>query len=130
MGKPSATEGIGLSPAGMIVIETNGSIEQVDSLKSAYEGAPATGLHINSHSFDEALGLPAVAIRQLGERALSATCRSCRIRNVCGGGLYAHRYRADNGFDNPSVYCPDLTRVIDHIRSTVEADIASLRRAR
>lgn len=130
MGRPSATEGIGLSPAGMIVIETNGSIEQVDSLKSAYEGAPATGLHVSSHSFDEALGLPSVAIRQLGERALSATCRSCRIRNVCGGGLYAHRYRADNGFDNPSVYCPDLTRIIDHIRATVEADIASLRRAR
>jgi uncharacterized protein len=34
----------------------------------------------------------------------------------CGGGLYAHRYRADNGFDNPSAYCPDLLKLITHIR--------------
>jgi uncharacterized protein len=128
MGRPSTTEGIGLSPVVTTVIETDGSIEQADSLKSAYEGAPATGLHISSHSLDEALLLPSVAARQGGEQVLSATCRSCRIRQVCGGGLYAHRYRADNGFSNPSVYCPDLIRIIDHIRLAVEADVASLRR--
>lgn len=130
MGRPSATEEVGLSPAGMVVIETDGSIEQADSLKSAYDGAPATGLHVSRHSFDEALLLPAVAVRQIGERALSATCQSCRIRTVCGGGLYAHRYRDDNGFANPSVYCPDLMRIIDHIRAAVEADIASLKQVR
>jgi uncharacterized protein len=130
MGRPSTTEGVGLSPVGTIVIETDGSIEQADSLKSAYEGAPATGLHISRHSLDEALLLPSMAARQGGEQALSAACRSCRIRQVCGGGLYAHRYRADNGFDNPSVYCPDLIRVIDHIRLAVAADVASLRMAR
>jgi uncharacterized protein len=130
MGRPSATEGIGLSPVGTIVIETDGSIEQADSLKSAYEGAPATGLHTSRDSLDGVLLMPSMAARQGGEQALSAACRSCRIRQVCGGGLYAHRYRADNGFDNPSVYCPDLIRIIDHIRLAVEADVASLRRAR
>ncbi|WP_442788667.1 hypothetical protein [Dactylosporangium sp. NBC_01737] len=34
----------------------------------------------------------------------------------CGGGLFAHRYSADRGFDNPSVYCPDLMERIQHIR--------------
>jgi uncharacterized protein len=130
MGRPSTTEGIGLSPVVTIVIETDGSIEQADSLKSAYEGAPATGLHISRHSLDEALLLPSTAVRQGGEQALSATCRSCRIRQVCGGGLYAHRYQAGKGFDNPSVYCPDLIRIIDHIRLAVKADVASLRRPR
>jgi uncharacterized protein len=128
MGKPSATEEIGLSPVGVVVIETDGSIEQADSLKSAYHGAPATGLHVDSDSFDAALRLPSVAARQIGERALSPTCRSCRIRQVCGGGLYAHRYRADNGFANPSVYCPDLLRIIDHIRGAMESDVAFLRK--
>lgn len=130
MGRPSATEEIGLSPVGMVVVETDGSIEQADSLKSSYEGAPATGLHVSSHSFDAALRLPSVAARQIGEQALSATCRSCPIHRVCGGGLYAHRYRSDNGFDNPSVYCPDLLRIIHHIHRTVQADVALLRKAK
>jgi uncharacterized protein len=128
MGRHSATEEVGLSPVGVVVIETDGGIEQTDSLKSAYEGAPATGLHVSRDSFDAALRLPSIAARQIGEQALSATCRSCRIHQVCGGGLYAHRYRRDNGFGNPSVYCPDLFRIIDHIIRAVEADVAFLKR--
>jgi uncharacterized protein len=129
LGGESETETVGLGPARMVVIETDGAIEQVDTLKAAYAGAPETGLHVTRDRLDAALLLPGVAARQLGERALSSTCRGCRIRRVCGGGLYAHRYRAGTGFANPTVYCPDLMRLIDYIRRTVESDIAA-RRAR
>jgi len=56
----------------MVVIETDGNIEQAESLKSPYDQAPTTGLPIRG------------------------------------------------------VYCPDLLRIIDHIRSAVEADIIFL----
>jgi uncharacterized protein len=46
---------------------------------------------------------------------LSAQCRACPVVRVCGGGLYAHRYRASNGFDNPSVYCADLKALVDEV---------------
>jgi uncharacterized protein len=128
MGRSSATEAVGLSPVGIVVVETDGAIEQADSLKSAYHGAPATGLHVSRHSFDAALSLVPMVARQTGEQALSGVCQSCRLRQVCGGGLYAHRYRQDNGFDNPSVYCPDLIRIIDHIRGTMRADVAALKK--
>jgi uncharacterized protein len=128
MGKPSVSEEIGLSPVGMVVIETDGSIEQADSLKSAYDGAPETGLHVSRHPFDAALRLPSVVSRQVGEQALCATCRSCRISQVCGGGLYAHRYSKENGFGNPSVYCPDLLRIIHHIQRALKADVACLKK--
>jgi uncharacterized protein len=42
--------------------------------------------------------------------------------------LYAHRYRPDNGFANPSVYCQDLFRIISHIREVMRNDVAALRR--
>jgi uncharacterized protein len=80
-------------------------------------------LHLCRDPFDAALSLPEIAARQLGARALSAQCRSCRIHRVCGGGLYAHRYREGTGFANPSVYCPDLMRLIDHIRSRMRTDL-------
>ncbi|MGH3820246.1 MAG: FxsB family cyclophane-forming radical SAM/SPASM peptide maturase, partial [Pseudonocardiaceae bacterium] len=47
VGGASATEAVGLSPVSVIVIETDGSIEQSDMLKSAYHGAPWTGLHVS-----------------------------------------------------------------------------------
>jgi uncharacterized protein len=125
LGGTSSSEAVGLSPVGVVVIETDGSIEQSDMLKSAYDGAPATGLHVLRHAFDEALSLPSIAARQMGELALSPECLACGIRLVCGGGLYPHRYRAGRGFANPSVYGPDLFRLITYIRRTVAADVES-----
>ena len=123
LGGTAATEMVGLSPSRVLVIETDGAIEQVDTLKATYHGAAATGLHVASDPLDAALLLPGVVARQLGRRALSAQCRACHIHPVCGGGLYAHRYRPGTGFANPSVYCPDLMRLIEHICETVQADI-------
>jgi uncharacterized protein len=125
LGGTSASEMVGLEPSRLVVIETDGAIEQGDALKVAYHGAPQTGLHVARDRLDAALLLPGIVARQLGERALSADCRVCGIRQVCGGGLYAHRYRAGTGFANPSVYCPDLMRLIGHIRHTMQADISA-----
>lgn len=115
LGLPAATESLGLTPFDAVVVETDGSIEQVDSLKSAYEGAAETGLDVFRHDFDEALRHPGVAARQAGLAALADTCRACPLVAVCGGGHYAHRYRAGAGFTNPSVYCADLQRFIHHV---------------
>jgi uncharacterized protein len=125
LGGSSATEMIGMEPSTLVVIETDGSIEQADTLKAAYHGAPSTGLHVIRDRLDAALLLPGVAALQLGERALAAECRACRIKRVCGGGLYGHRYRSGTGFANPSVYCPDLMRLIDHIRNRIQADLSA-----
>jgi uncharacterized protein len=123
LGGAVPSEMLGLSPLRIAVIETDGTIELADNLKVAYHGAAATGLHVSRNSFDETLMHPGVVARQLGSRSLSPQCRACRINRVCGGGLYAHRYRPGTGFYNPSVYCPDLMRLIDHIRETMQADI-------
>ncbi|MGD0699470.1 MAG: FxsB family cyclophane-forming radical SAM/SPASM peptide maturase [Trebonia sp.] len=121
----SSGETVGLAPSTMVVIETDGSIEQVDSLKAAYEGAAATGLHVIRDELDAALYRPGMVARQIGVRALAAECRRCPIRQVCGGGQYPHRYRSGSGFANPSVYCPDLMRLIEHVAMVVQADVAS-----
>jgi uncharacterized protein len=111
-GEGSLTENLGLEPADLVVVETDGTLEQADSLKTAFDGAPATGLNVFEHPFDMAARNPGVVSRQSGLAGLSAKCRSCRVVQSCGGGLYAHRYRASNEFDNPSVFCDDLYRFI------------------
>lgn len=127
LGGQSSTEGVGLSPVCVAVVETDGSIQQSDLLKSAYSGATLTGLHVASDGFDRALAHPSMAVRQSGLAGLADTCRSCSLRRVCGGGLYPHRYRAGSGFMNPSVYCPDLYGLIMHIKRRITADLANLR---
>ena len=114
-GGDSLTEALGLGPTGLVVIETDGSYEQVDSLKVAYEGAPGTGLNVFSHSLDMVARHPGVAAREQGIDGLCRTCRECPVVSSCGGGLYTHRYRDGSGFDNPSVYCADLLALISHV---------------
>ncbi len=67
-GRPSGSEAAGLDPVDLLVIETDGGWEQTDSLKTAYENAPATGLDVFSHSVDEAAAHPGMAARQRRHR--------------------------------------------------------------
>ncbi|WP_239109049.1 FxsB family cyclophane-forming radical SAM/SPASM peptide maturase [Microbispora siamensis] len=115
-GAPSLTESLGLEPADLVVIETDGTYEQADSLKVAYEGAPATGLEVFHHDLDAVARHTGVLARQQGLGGLCATCRACPVVDSCGGGLYAHRYRTGSGFANPSVYSADLFKLITYIR--------------
>ncbi|MDF5755843.1 FxsB family cyclophane-forming radical SAM/SPASM peptide maturase [Spongiactinospora sp. TRM90649] len=127
LGGRSRMEGVGLAPVGVVVVETDGGLEQTDALKSAHDGAAHTGLHVDRDPFDRALLLPGVAARQIGAAALAAECRACPVVRVCGGGHYAHRYEEGGGFANPSVYCRDLYRLIRHIRARVARDLPAAR---
>jgi uncharacterized protein len=112
VGGSSASESLGLDPADLAVVETDGSWEQADSLKTAFDGAPATGLDVFTHSVDEVARLPQIQARLGGLSTVSSVCQQCEVVRVCGGGLYAHRYRTGSGFDNPSAYCADLLQLI------------------
>ena len=103
LGGHSLVETVGLTPVTFVVIETNGDIESLDSLKGTFDGATALGLDIFKHDLDIAAGHMAARSRQCGISSLSITCRNCPVVNVCGGGYLPNRYSAGNGFDNPSI---------------------------
>ncbi len=126
LGGAGAVENLGLRPATLIVVDTDGTIKQLDSLSSAYPGAADTGLHVLTGSFDAALDHPTTVARQIGADALSAQCQACPVMEICGGGLYPHRYRDGAGFRHPSVYCTDLMRLITHVQERVTSDLADL----
>jgi uncharacterized protein len=115
-GGDSHTEALGLAPTTLAVVETDGSYEQVDSLKVAYDGAAGTELSVFSDDLDVVARHPGIVARQQGLAGLAQKCRDCPVVTSCGGGLYAHRYHRDTGFINPSVYCADLLKLVTHIR--------------
>jgi uncharacterized protein len=116
-GGASRTESLGLEASDLLVIEADGTLEQADSIKVAFDGAPATGLDLSAHPLNEAAAHPAIRARQRGLAGVSPVCRQCPVVTSCGGGLFAHRFRSGTGFDNPSVYCADLEKIITHIRA-------------
>ncbi len=125
LGGSSRSEQMGLSPSGVLVVESDGAIEQVDALKSAYEGACATGLNVLRDELDAAFDHPGIVARQIGRAALSDDCLACPAVAFCGGGHYAHRYRPGAGFRSPSVYCADLLVFVRHVYDRVAADLFS-----
>jgi uncharacterized protein len=123
LGGHSRSEQVGAGPVAYLVIDTDGTYQQDDSLKSTHAGAPETGMNVFEHTVDDVLRHPDVRARQLGVDALADECLRCDLVRVCGGGDYPHRFRAGHGFRNPSVYCLDLQRLIRHIADRVRTDL-------
>ncbi|MEW2300039.1 FxsB family cyclophane-forming radical SAM/SPASM peptide maturase [Streptomyces sp. NPDC006655] len=118
-GVRGSVETLGLAPPTSVVIESDGSVEAVDTLRSVEEGASWLGLDVLRHSFDEALSHPKLLHRQHGRNALAEECRACPLVDVCGGGYLPHRFSAARGYRNPSVYCADLEYLIRHVQGSL-----------
>lgn len=119
LGGHSSAEEIGAKSVDLIVVETNGDLEAVDTLKVVGREATRTGMNVATHTFSDALALPAIYSRMAAFDALCDTCMQCEHLAHCGGGYIPHRYSSENGFLNPSVYCEDLKYLFAHIQQTL-----------
>ncbi|MFG3025933.1 FxsB family cyclophane-forming radical SAM/SPASM peptide maturase [Streptomyces sp. NPDC048254] len=120
-GVRSSVETLGLAPPTSVVIESDGTIEGVDTLRSVEEGATRLELDVFDDSFDAALHHPKLQHRQEeGAAALAEECRRCPLVAVCGGGYLPHRFSRNRGYQNPSVYCTDLAYLIRHVQGSLQ----------
>jgi uncharacterized protein len=114
-GGHSDTEAVGLDSADAVTIETDGSLEVTDALKTTAPGLGALGLSVHTDPLDTAMRRPEVLAMRRIVQELGEACRSCPLAEVCGGGQFSHRYSPDGTFQHPSVYCRDLARLITHV---------------
>ncbi|MBA1138722.1 cyclophane-forming radical SAM/SPASM peptide maturase YhhB [Mesorhizobium neociceri] len=120
-GLPSTTDAFGLGDVSLISIETDGSYHDLDVLKVTKDGATKIGGTVVDTEISSIASSDHLAVHRhlLSKPGLSATCQECAIVDICGGGSLPHRYGA-NGFDNPTVYCGEMTALVGHIRKRVQ----------
>lgn len=116
-------DAIGPGTNKVLVVETDGAIQPVDVLKVCGDGITQTPFNIASAALDDAFEHPLIKLYYKSNERLCKTCRQCLLKRVCSGGYLPHRYREENGFDNPSIYCRDLMKLITEIQNWVCANI-------
>ena len=128
LGAPGHMDALGTGENQMLMIETDGAIETVDVLRVCGDGMTRNTYNVTTHSFDDALRDELVQLYYFSNLRLCAACQHCPINKICGGGYLPNRYSAARGFDNPSIYCRDLEKLIRHVYRTTTSDLRRARR--
>jgi len=116
-GHPPLRDQFGNPRMDYLVIETDGSIEGLDALRSCADGISKTGLNVLTHGFDDLhLGSPLIYQAMTTGIPLPDACLGCPEREVCGGGYLPNRYSSRNYFNNRSVWCADILKLLQHMR--------------
>ena len=117
---------MGNSPNGILTIETNGNYESEDALRICGNNFTKTEVNVEKNSIEDAFNTKLANIYYFSHCNLSQTCLACPIKETCGGGYLPHRYSSQNGFNNPSIYCKDLLKLITHIQNVIIDDLPKL----
>jgi uncharacterized protein len=123
LGGRGQKEGVGLTEFGIIVVDTDGTVTKNDTLKVAHSGADRFGEPHKITDRDLAGYLAQGEVMDYYElqRPSSAVCHRCPELGVCGGGMPAHRWSEEHGYDNPTIFCSDQMALIRHLRRLLGA---------
>jgi uncharacterized protein len=91
-----------------ITISSAGDLGPDDALRSAHPSFLVTGKTVKNTTLKELLQHEVFETFYNATEHLPLACQSCCWQQICKGGHILHRYKHDNGFDNPSLMCSAL----------------------
>ncbi|THU40342.1 radical SAM protein [Niastella caeni] len=110
-------QAFGLQTNGVLIIETNGAIEVADSLRACYEGITRNHFNVHSHGIEDIFGDRVFDVYYHSHEMVCEKCLNCPVYEFCGGGFLGNRFANKNGFDNPTIYCRDIIRLISFLQN-------------
>ncbi len=139
LGGSSRLEMLGNPPLRFVCIETDGSLQGLDKLRSCEDGLSDIGLNVHTADFSEITEASPFHAQAMAGLPLPTGCAGCPESVTCAGGQLPNRYSSERAFDNPSVWCGDLLALFAHARERLgvsheetdrrRAALARLRRA-
>lgn len=128
LGGKAQKEGVGITDYGILVIDTDGRITKNDTLKAAHTAADrfdGASWSVVSDNLIDVVRSQVYADYCRQQQPTASVCRVCPELGVCGGGMVAHRWSDERGFDNPSVFCADQLLLIGRMREWVAPLLAA-----
>jgi uncharacterized protein len=119
----SSTHSIGHKPVTTVTMLTDGSLEPLDVLRTAGDGATQTQVNIFEHDLHAIQRDPLWREVYEATTTLARECQSCPYQHACGGGHIASRWSRARRFDNPTVYCEDIKAILRHIWDRMLPDL-------
>ncbi|MFC4595610.1 cyclophane-forming radical SAM/SPASM peptide maturase YhhB [Sphingobium tyrosinilyticum] len=128
LGGRARKEGIGVSDYGIVVIDTDGSINKNDTLKSTADGADTfdTPWSVLNDRLSDVVATAEFRSYHEAQRPISSICKACPDLHVCGGGMPTHRWSDEKGLDNPTVFCADQRLLIGRVREHLRAHVGEV----
>lgn len=116
---------LGESNNEILTIESNGEYESEDALRICGNDFTKTNINVFDSTVDNALTTKLSKAYYHSHKYLPKKCLACPIKQTCGGGYMPHRYSSLNGFNNPSIYCKDLLKLITHVQNSIVDSLAN-----
>lgn len=110
-------QAFGLSSNGVAVIETDGGIEVADSIRACYEGITRNDFNVHTHRIADIFDNRLFEVYYHSHTMVAEKCLNCPVYDFCGGGFLGNRYAYENGFDNPTIYCKDIIRLVTYMQN-------------
>ena len=110
---------MGRKTNGVVVVESDGSVEVVDSLRACFEGITRNDINVHKNDLEDLFEDDTFQLYYRAHDEVSEQCLNCPVYDICGGGFLGHRYSEEKGFDNPTMYCKDMVRLIAFIQNDI-----------
>ncbi len=127
IGGKSMSQGYGYVATATLL--TDGALECVDDLRMI-DGLKAGNINIKTHQLQEVTCDPLWQEIYTSSIHLSPQCNDCEFKRSCGGGPMVSRWSEKKRFDNPSVYCKDYQKIIQHIQKRIMPRVTQLQQTK
>jgi uncharacterized protein len=117
MGENVGNQAFGKKKNTVAIIETNGNIEVADSLRSCYEGITRNNINVHTNAIEDIFDDRVFDIYYHAHDMVCEKCLNCPVYDCCGGGFLGNRFANSNGFDNPTIYCRDIIRLVSFVQN-------------
>ena len=91
----------------------------MDSLRACFEGITRNEINIHSNDLEDLFENDTFQVYYRAHDNVCEQCLNCPVYDICGGGFLGHRYSNEKGFDNPTMYCKDMVRLISFIQNDI-----------
>jgi uncharacterized protein len=119
----SRSETFGYGPVNRLTILTDGSMETLDVLRISGTSSTSSNLNVMRCEINDIYTDPLWREILWSSLNLSKVCQDCDFKFACGGGHIASRWSRERRYDNPSVYCADLTQIFRHVWSRISGSV-------